>query len=123
MIKLNAYLPWDEESFSEPIDDLRTWQKRLGWETGYYSDDIRMNKSTLKMILRSHQFREYRNEINVDKAELMTQCDVDRLLWGGTPIHSDEKIELIKIDKKMKDKEVYLGLKKHRDYVPIVAHV
>lgn len=79
-----AAVPWTDRGNSTPIDDLRSWQKIIGNDTGVYGSRIHMNSYTYEKLQRSNQARGYLT--NTDRNSFLpTPDDILGLLWGSTP--------------------------------------
>lgn len=81
--KPNASIDWSDTANSDPIADLKAWQKRVADSSGFYGTQIHLSTDAWDLILNSDSLRTYFN-IEAGKPFIATEDDIVGLLRAGT---------------------------------------
>lgn len=69
-----AAVPWTDYVNSQPIKDLRSWQRSLAYYYGVYGNKIEFSKKVFKILCESKECKKY---------DIRTTCDLSKFLWGN----------------------------------------
>jgi hypothetical protein len=95
-------IAWSFIIKSNPIEDLRLWQKEIGDKYGIYGDLISLNNKTFDLVRGSWKTKEFLE----GKKRI---SDIENLLWGSNLLKNYESLFII--SEKMEDGLVSVGLK------------
>ncbi len=76
---------WSNTSTSDPIADIKAWQKQVADESGFYGTKLHMSTDVWELVITNENLKTYFN-IPVGQPFIPTEADVLSLLRAGTTI-------------------------------------
>jgi hypothetical protein len=76
---------WSNTSTSDPVADLKAWQKQVADESGFYGTRIHMSTDAWELVINNDNLKTYFN-IPTGQPFIPTEADVLSLLRAGTQI-------------------------------------
>jgi hypothetical protein len=83
---VDAATPWTDIAASDPVQEVRAWQKQMADDIGFYGLKIHMNSTTWEKVLENEKLMGMVSTNSSREYRIATKADFQALLYEGSEV-------------------------------------